>query len=117
MATITYPQALDLDPLARSVRRWFKERGFETKRECLADQYVVKARKSSVWRALLAADRAINVSMSVTGDRTEVIVSQGDWTTNLVSNAAWFALTGGTNLLISGWSVVIQKQLEAHIRQ
>jgi len=46
-----------------------------------------------------------------------VEVRQGSWQTNAISNAAWFVVTGGMNLAISGWSIVIQKDLENHIKK
>ncbi len=117
MATLTHPDQLDTQELTYRIERWFLEQGFETKRVGSEGLYAIKARKSSWWRALMAADRAVEVDVRTVGHSTEVIVGQGDWTTNVVSNAVWFAITGGGNLAFSGWSFVIQWQLEAYIRQ
>jgi hypothetical protein len=34
----------------------------------------------------------------------------------MARNAVWLVANGGMNLLISGWSVVIQKDLETFVR-
>src|SRR5438067_1205797 len=98
MATISYPKALDLDDLTKRIQGWFDLRNFETKVVGEGNHWAVKARKTSWWRTAIAADRAINVNVRTDGDKTEVVVGQGDWTTNIVSNAVWFAVTGGMNL-------------------
>jgi hypothetical protein len=117
VATISYPKKLDGQELAGRIKGWLDLRGFETELFGSDGAYLVKGRKSSVIRAVLAADRALDVRIGNGGATTEVVVGQGSWTTNVVSNTIWFAVTGGANLAISGWSIVIQKQLEAFIRQ
>lgn len=116
MATITHPARIDNAELASLIRDWFEARKFETRVLESDGTCAVKARKKSLWRAAIAADRALEVDIRSFGDATEVVVHQGDWTTNLVSNGVWFVATGGMNLAFSGWSVVIQKQLESFIR-
>ena len=117
MATLTASKQLDLCHIAGQVQAWFEQRHFENKLLEDNGMYVVKARKSSKWRAVMGADRALNVIIghSDTGG-TQVEVKQGDWTTNIVSNAAWLVVTGGANMAISGWSFVLQKQLQNYIQ-
>jgi hypothetical protein len=117
MATMSYPKSLDVEELVKRIKGWFDLREFETKVVGEGAHWAVKARKAGWFRAAMAADRAINVNVRTDGERTEVVVGQGDWTTNLVSNAVWFAVTGGAWLAISGWSFVVQWQLESYIRQ
>jgi hypothetical protein len=117
MATISSPSLLDTREVAKAVKTWFDKREFETRAEQTADVIAVKARKKSTFRAVVAADRAIEVTVRHVGTETQVDVRQGSWKTNIVSNTVWFVATGGAGLLISGWSVVIQKDLENHIRQ
>lgn len=116
MATLTASKPLDLNEMARQIQDWFEQRHFENK--LLEDNgaYIVKARKSSKWRAVLGADRALNVILGHENGGTKVMVKQGDWTTNIVSNTIWLVATGGTNILISGWSFVLQKQLQSYIQ-
>jgi hypothetical protein len=77
----------------------------------------VKARKSSTLRSVIGADRAIEVGVRTADGKTRVLVCQGSWKTNVISNAAWLFVTGGINLAISGWSIVIQKDLEGYVRE
>lgn len=116
MATITHTALVDNGALADRIQNWFDERSFETKKLESDNCFAVKARKSSAWRAVLAADRALEVNIRTFNGATEVDVRQGDWTTNLVSNGVWLVATGGMNLGFTAWSIVIQKQLEAFIR-
>ena len=76
----------------------------------------MKARKSSVLRAIAGADRALEIEIGHADGKTVVDVRQGSWQTSVVSNLAWVLVTGGMNLAFSGWSIVIQKELESHIR-
>jgi hypothetical protein len=117
MATMNYPRSLDVQELIKRIQGWSEMREFETKVVGDGQHWAVKARKSSWFRAAMAADRAINVNIRTDGEKTEVVVGQGDWTTNLASNAVWLAVTGGAWLAISGWSFVVQWQLEGFIRQ
>lgn len=116
MAIISCSSLLETREVARRVKSWLDERGFETRAEQAGEVIAVKARKKSGLRAVLAADRALEVAVRQTSSETQVDVRQGSWKTNVVSNTAWFVATGGAGLLISGWSVVIQKDLENHIR-
>ncbi|MCP4106951.1 MAG: hypothetical protein GY749_15670 [Desulfobacteraceae bacterium] len=117
MSAIECAKPLDLSDIAWRIKQWFDEKKFENK--VLEDNgsYIVKARKSSIWRAVMGADRAINIIIEHSENSgTLVNVKQGDWTTNIVSNAVWFVFTGGANLAFSGWSFVLQKQLEKYIQ-
>lgn len=117
MALIVHPSEVDTRELARRVKVWFDEKGFETKAFGQDGSYLVKARKSSTFRSVIGADRAIEVGVRAAEGETRVLVSQGSWKTNVISNAAWLFVTGGLNLAISGWSIVIQKDLESHVRE
>ena len=117
MATITYPKILDTREIAKQVKKWFDQKKFETKAIEQDESYAIKARKKGGLRALVGADRAIEVSVRAVNGETHVEVRQGSWKTNVISNAAWLVVTGGMNLAISGWSVVIQKELENYIRK
>jgi hypothetical protein len=117
MTVIAADAQLDINVVARQIKGWLGERGFET--QTLEAEYglLLKSAKSSALRTFFAADRALVIRISNETAVTEVHVRQGNWTKNLVSNAGWALATGGTNLAISGWSLVIQKQLEAYIRK
>ena len=117
MATIVQHKKLDNREIARQIKNWFDKRDFETKAIEQDGTYEVKARKSSGLRAILGADRAIEVRVETLGEETHVDVRQGSWKTNAISNAAWLVVTGGMNLAISGWSIVIQKELESYVRE
>jgi hypothetical protein len=116
MATITHPSLVDTRKVAKAIKDWLDLKGFETKALEASGTYTVKARKASVLRAVFGADRALEVEVRQTGDQTIADIRQGSWKTNIISNAVWLVATGGMNLAISGWSVVIQKELESHIR-
>lgn len=116
MATIVHLGRLDNREIAKQIKNWFDQKGFETKAIEQDGSYTVKARKSSGFRAMVGADRAIEIGIRTSGDETQLDVRQGSWKTNAISNAAWLVVTGGMNLVISGWSIVIQKDLENHIR-
>lgn len=117
MATIVHLGKLDNREIAKQIKKWFDQKGFETKAIEQDESYAVRARKSGGFRAIVGADRAIEVGIHTLGDETQVDVRQGSWKTNAISNAAWLVVTGGMNLAISGWSIVIQKDLENHIRK
>ncbi len=116
MATITGGSAADIKQVAAQIADWFHDKRFQV--EALSDgsNYLVKARKASGVRAAVGADRALVVEVSRSGGELTVDVRQGSWKTNAVSNAAWLVATGGMNLAISGWSVVVQKELEGYVR-
>ena len=116
MATITHPSRLDTRKAAKAIRDWLDQKGFETKALEAQGAYTIKARKGSAFRAVLGADRALEVEVRHAGCQTIADVRQGSWKTNIVSNAVWLVATGGMNLAVSGWSVVIQKDLESYIR-
>jgi hypothetical protein len=116
MALLSSRVPLDTREVAKRIKDWLDKKGFETKAEISGDVYTVKARKASGLRAVVGADRALEVVVQVASGETQVDVRQGSWKTNIISNAAWFVATGGANLLISGWSVVIQKDLENFVR-
>jgi hypothetical protein len=117
MALIVHPSAVDTREVARRVKIWFDEKGFETKAFGQDNAYLVKARKSSTLRSVIGADRAIEVGVRAADGETRVNVCQGSWKTIVISNAAWLFVTGGINLAISGWSLVIQKDLEGYVRE
>jgi len=117
MAAIVHPGKLDNREVAKKIKNWLNQKGFETKAIEQDGTYAIKARKSSSLRAIVGADRAIEVGVRTSGDETRIDVRQGSWKTNAISNAAWLIVTGGMNLAISGWSIVIQKELENYIRK
>ncbi len=87
------------------------------KRRHLMPKALIRSRrKGSAVRAVLGADRALEVEVRHAGSQTIADVRQGSWKTNIVSNAVWLVATGGMNLAVSGWSVIIQKDLESYIR-
>lgn len=116
MTIIACPALADTREVARRIKVWLDDRGFETKTLESANSYVVKARKASAFRAIVGADRALEVGVRHWNGETQVEVRQGSWKTNIVSNAVWLVVTGGMNLLISGWSLVVQKDLETFVR-
>jgi len=117
MATIVLHKKLDNREVAKQIKNWFDKRNFQTKAIEQDGAYAIKARKSSGLRSFVGADRAIEVSICTLNEETHVEVRQGSWKTNVISNAAWLVVTGGMNLAFSGWSIVIQKELENYIRQ
>jgi hypothetical protein len=116
MALIASPALVDTREVARRIKAWLINNGFETKAYESGDSFIVKARKASTLRAIVGADRALEVGVRHWNGETQVDVRQGSWKTNAVSNAAWLVVTGGANLLISGWSLVVQKELETFVR-
>ncbi len=116
MALITFPALVDTRQVAKRIKGWLDSKGFETRAFQGGGAYTVKARKSGTFRAVVGADRALEIGVRHHGSETQVDVRQGSWKTNAVSNTAWLVVTGGANLLISGWSVVVQKDLEAFVR-
>lgn len=117
MAILKADKQLENKFLARKIKNWFTLKNFETKALFKDDTYLIKAKKSSGLRTFVGADRAIEVLINIQEGKTSVEVRQGSWKKNIVSNAAWLVVTGGMNLAISGWSVVIQKDLENFIRE
>jgi hypothetical protein len=117
MALIVHSQEIDNREVARQIKNWFDQKSFETKVIQGNNSYAIKARKKSKLRAVVGADRAIEVAIRTTDGETQVEVRQGSWKTNAISNAAWLVVTGGMNLAISGWSIMIQKDLENYIRK
>ncbi len=116
MSTITAPTSLDNPEVATKINQWFVKKAFETRAFEQNGNYFLKARKHGVIRSVVGADRAIEVGIRTINETTEVCVNQGSWKTNIISNVAWFFVTSGANILISGWSVVLQKELESYIR-
>jgi hypothetical protein len=117
MALIVHSQEIDNREVARQIKNWFDQKSFETKVIQGNNSYAIKARKKNKLRAVVGADRAIEVAIRTTDGETQVEVRQGSWKTNAISNAAWLVVTGGMNLAISGWSIMIQKDLENYIRK
>jgi len=117
MAVLSCAGQLDNREIAKKIKQWLEKKKFETKAFESGGEYVLKARKKGVLRATVGADRALEIGVRHNENQTEVNVRQGSWKTNAVSNAAWFVVTGSANLLISGWSIVIQKDLENYIRK
>jgi hypothetical protein len=117
MALLSYPSILDAKEVARRIKKWLDRREFETRAfQTAKGAYILKARKASKVRTALGADRALEVEIRASNNETVVNVRQGSWKTNVISNVAWAAFTGGMNLAITGWSIVIQKELESYIR-
>jgi hypothetical protein len=116
MALITYPAEVDIKEVSRRIQQWFHHKNFETRALKVDDSYIIKARKKSAFRAIVAADRALEVAARNFNGEAQVDVKQGSWKTNAISNAVWFVATGGMMLLVSGWSIVAQKELESRIR-
>lgn len=116
MTLITSYKELNTKDIATKIKHWLDKKDFETKVFQIDNDYVIKAKKSSVLRAVFGADRALEIGVRNHDKQTQVNIRQGSWKTNAVSNAAWLFVTGGANLLISGWSIVIQKELESYIR-
>ena len=116
MALITYPAEVDIKEVSRRIDQWFHHKNFETRALKVDDSFIIKAKKKSTFRSIVAADRALEVAVRNSNGEAQVDVKQGSWKTNAISNAAWFVVTGGAMLLVSGWSVVAQKELESHIR-
>ena len=125
MTAVAAKQAMDITDVAGQINDWLVERGFETRTEDAEYGLLVRARKSSVGRKVLFADRALVIRVSNDSGVTEIVVRQGSWKANLASNAAWnvalIALTGGGLLAVtatvSGWSFVIQHQLVTYARK
>jgi len=120
MTTISRPVHIDRDVLAEAVRTWFADRNFVTAVDrSVEGRVTVRGNKSGAARTALAADRALVVSIANLSSptRTVVEVRQGDWSKNIAANVGWFVFTGGSNVLVSGWSLKIQKDLERYIRQ
>lgn len=116
MALISEPVVVDTLTLAKRVNHWLQEKGFETKAVELGGTYAIKARKSSLIRSVAGADRALEVSIRQFNGQTQVDVRQGSWKTNVVSNSVWLVATGGANLALTGWSLIVQKDLESFVR-
>lgn len=116
MSLITCNSLVDHREVARRIKTWLEAKSFETMALESNGSYVVKARKKGVFRSVVGADRALEVVVQQSDGQTQVDIRQGSWKTNVISNAAWFLVTGGANLLISGWSIVVQKDLEAFVR-
>ena len=116
MALITYPAEVDIKEVTQRIKRWFNFKNFESRVLNVDDTYIIKARKKSTFRAIVAADRALEVAVRNFNGEAQVNVRQGSWKTNAISNVAWFVVSGGAMLLVSGWSIVVQKELESHIR-
>jgi|ERR1700730_2311310 hypothetical protein len=117
MSVITHPGQIDIREVAKTIKAWLDSKGFETKALQTEGAYIIKARKASGLRAIVGADRALKIEVRNLNNETQVGLRQGSWKTNIISNAAWLIVTGGANLLISGWSLVIQKELEAFVRE
>ena len=116
MSLITCNSLVDHREVAKRIKTWLEAKSFETTALESNGSYVVKARKKGVFRSVIGADRALEVGVRQFDGLTQVDIRQGSWKTNVISNAAWILVTGGANLLISGWSIVIQKELEAFVR-
>jgi hypothetical protein len=124
MTKISSPLYLNSKAIASQILAWLEQQHFEVKLSKLEDDYYITARKTNALRVVLIADHALIVgirrgssgssgSSETTG--TIIEVKQGPWETKIISNAVWLALTGGTNLLIAGWSFILQKHLENYI--
>lgn len=117
MSVIGHPEELDTRALATRIKKWLDGKNFETKALEGAGSFVIKARKASALRAVVGADRALEIEIRNFEGQTQVDVRQGSWKTNFISNAVWVVATGGMNLAFTGWSLVIQKELETFIKE
>ena len=116
MAIITCSLLVDTREVAKRLKAWLDGKDFETRAFQSSTGYTLKARKSSGLRSAVGADRALEIGIRHQGEETQVEVRQGSWKTNAVSNAAWMIATGGANIAVSGWSLMIQKELEQFVR-
>lgn len=116
MTAISSTTPADLREVARRIHGWLESKGFEVRGLQAGEGFVIKARKASTLRAIVGADRALEIGVQPRGALVDVEIRQGSWKTNAVSNAVWLVATGGMNLAISGWSLVIQKDLEHYVR-
>jgi hypothetical protein len=116
MALMTCPARVDTREVGTRLKEWVEAKRFEMKALESSGSYIVKARKASTFRSIVGADHALEIGVRQGNGETQVEVRQGSWKPNIVSHAAWLVVTGGMNLLISGWSVVIQQDLEAFSR-
>lgn len=117
MSVIGHPEELDMRAFATRIKKWLDGKNFETKALEGAGSFVIKARKASALRAVVGADRALEIAIRNFEGQTQVDVRQGSWKTNFISNAVWVVATGGMNLAFTGWSLVIQKELETFIKE
>ena len=125
MTVVAAKQQMDIADVAQQISDWLVERNFETRTDEAEYGLLVKARKSSVGRKVLAADRALVIRVSNDSGVTEIVIRQGSWVANLTSNVAWngalIVLTGGGLLAVtasvSAWSFVIQRQLTTYVRK
>jgi hypothetical protein len=125
VTVVAAKQQMDIADVAQQISDWLVERNFETRTDEAEYGLLVKARKSSVGRKVLAADRALVIRVSNDSGVTEIVIRQGSWVANLTSNVAWngalIVLTGGGLLAVtasvSAWSFVIQRQLTTYVRK
>ena len=103
--------------IAKQIKNWFDQRKFETKAIDQDGNYQIKARKNRGLHSFTRADRVIEVSICTIDQEMRVEVRQGSWKTNAISTPSRIAVAGGKNFAISGWSILIQKELENYIRK
>lgn len=115
MTKISKPQNLNTRAIASHIVGWFEHQHFELKISHENNNFYISARKTNAIRVALSANHAIIVGIQCEGNGTTIEVKQGSWETKIISNAVWLALTVGTNLLIAGWSLILQKDLENYI--
>lgn len=110
-------KAIDLDKLGEKIKLWFIENKWELKCDKGPSSYAIMAKKAGKIRVAFAACRALIVVCCCEDGVTKVKVKQGSWTENLWSNAAWFAATGGMNLLFTFWSFEVQREFQNYVKE
>ena len=73
MALINYPGHVDAQQMANRIPGWFETRNFDTKRGASDVVSSVKARKQSLWRTILAADRALEVCVRQCANEIQIV--------------------------------------------
>ena len=104
----------NLDHLADAMEERFQVEGYETQTSNKSDGWVIQARKASVFRDLLAADRAFTVTIGGEPDRFRVSFGIGKWVQNLgmalVEGIALAPVVLFVEVPISLWSYEIERE-------
>ena len=108
---------MDLVELGDKLLIWFLERGWEFHTNRSEREYIISAKKTDALRQLFCANRALNVRCYREGDQTYVKIVQGPYIDNLMGNLTWLMLTGGTNVLISAWSLRVEGQFKEYTQK
>ena len=75
MATIIHPALVDTRKVAKSIKDWLDLKGFESKALEVSGSYILKARKASSFRAIVGADRALEIEVHHANGQTVVDVN------------------------------------------